>query len=270
VSGASDSQRALLTRLIEVLGADDRIESAWLSGSFGKGRGDAWSDVDVTAVVDEEDLPHCIREYGGAKNPVGDTVLIHTVHGRVVSAVRSDWERYDIVFLTPQEFRTYDRSGLRPLKLESLDLPATPPPTDPRPYQPSADALEAAIKEFLRAMGLLPVAVGRGEWLVGIEGVGLLRKALIEMMFEANGVGRNQRGGAKAINAHLTDAQRAAVEAAPLGGPSREAMIAANQTLAGLFLPLARETLAKAGGTWPQALEDATRAHLKRVMGLEI
>jgi len=117
-------------------------------------------------------------------------------------------------------------------------------------------------------MGLLPVAIGRQEWLVGVEGVGLLRKALIEMMFEANGVGRSQRGGAKAINAYLTAEQRAAVEAAPLGGASREAMIAANQALAGLFLPLARETLAKAGGTWPQALEDATRAHLRRALDI--
>lgn len=270
MGAATESQRALLGRLIEVLGEDERVESAWLSGSFGKGGGDAWSDVDITAVVDEEDLPHCIREYGGAKTPVGDTVLIHTVHGRVVSAVRSDWERYDIVFITPQEFRTYDRSGLRPLKLESLDAPAPPPRGEPRPYQPSVDALEGAIKEFLRVMGLLPVAVGRQEWLVGVEGVGLLRKALIEMMFEANGVGRGQRGGAKAMNAYLTAQQRAAVEATPLGGPSREAMIAANQALADLFLPLARETLAKAGGTWPQALEDATRAHLKRVLDMDL
>ncbi|MGA0600874.1 nucleotidyltransferase domain-containing protein [Caulobacter sp. KR2-114] len=269
MGAATESQRALLARLIEVLGEDERIESAWLSGSFGKGAGDAWSDVDVTAVVDEEDLPHCIREYGGAKTPVGDTVLIQTVHGRVVSAVRGDWERYDIVFVTPQEFRSQDRTKLRPLTLESLDLAAAPSPAEPRPYQPSVDALEGAIREFLRVMGLLPVAIGREEWLVGVEGVGLLRKALIEMMFEANGIGRGQRGGAKAVNAYLTPAQRAAVEAAPLGGPSREAMIAANQALAGLFLPLARETLAKAGGTWPQALEDATRAHLKRVLDLE-
>ena len=53
----------------------------------------------------------------------------------------------------------------------------------------------------------------------------------------------------------------------PLPGADLPSLLAANQGLADLFLPLARETLAKAGATWPQALEDATRAHLARPGG---
>jgi len=97
-----------------------------------------------------------------------------------------------------------------------------------------------------------------------------MRKALIEMMMEANGIGRNQRGGAKRLNPFLTDAQRAAVEAVPLPGADLPSLLDANQGLAALFLPLARETLAKAGATWPQALEDSTRAHLARTVGLAL
>ncbi|MBS0409161.1 MAG: nucleotidyltransferase domain-containing protein [Proteobacteria bacterium] len=267
MSTASDGQRALLQRLVEVLGADERVESAWLSGSFGRGAGDMWSDIDVTVVVDEEDLPHCVGEYGGARNPVGETEVLYTLFGRVISAVRPDWERYDLVFATIPEFRTHDKAALRPLTLASLDAPA-PPPREPKPYQPSADALEGAAREFLRILGLLPVAAGRGEWLAAQEGVGLMRKALIEMMMEANGIGRGQRGGAKRLNPFLSDAQRAAVEAIPLAGADLPSLLAANKGLADLFLPLARETLAKAGASWPQALEDATRAHLARTVGL--
>lgn len=269
MSTASDSQRALLQRLIEVLGADDRVESAWLSGSFGRGAGDIWSDIDVTVVVDEEDLPHCVGEYGGARNPVGETVVLYTLYGRVISAVRPDWERYDLVFATVPEFRTHDKAALMPLALASLEAP-TPAPREPKPYQPSADALGAMAQEFLRILGLLPVAAGRGEWLAAQEGVGLMRKALIEMMMEANGIGRGQRGGAKRLNPFLTDAQRQAVEAIPPAGADRESLLAANQALAALFLPLAKDTLAKAGAPWPQALEDATRAHLARTVGLTL
>ena len=268
MSAATAAQKALLERLIQVLEGDERVESAWLSGSFGRGDGDAWSDIDITAVVDEEDLPHCVGEYGGARDPIGGTGILFTLYGRVVSAVTPDWERYDIVFTTPQEFRTHDKAALKPLALKSLEFPPPPPPRPPKPYQPSADALTAAAREFLRILGLLPVAVGREEWLASQEGVGLLRKALIEMMMEANGFGRSQRGGAKRLNPYLTPEQRAAVEALPSPGANRADLIAANLALAALFLPLAKDTLAKAGAPWPQALEDATRRRLGETLEL--
>jgi hypothetical protein len=63
-------------------------------------------------------------------------------------------------------------------------------------------------QEFLRILGLSPGAFGRREWLMAQEGVGLLRKGLIEMMFEANGFGRAARGGAKRLNQYLTPEQR--------------------------------------------------------------
>jgi hypothetical protein len=199
---------------------------------------------------------------------VGETVLLLPLFGRIAHAVRPDWERYDLMFLTPQELRAYDQAGLKPLAAENLDAPAAPSST--KPYQPSADALQNAAQEFLRILGLLPGAVGREEWLSAQEGVGLLRKMLIELTIEANGVGRADRGGAKRLNPYLTPQQRQAIEAIPAPGANRDEIIAANQALAALFLPLARTMLASAGGTWPQALEDATRAHLHRTLGLRL
>jgi len=268
VSAATDSQRALVRRLAEVLASDVRIEATWLSGSFGRGEGDAWSDIDVIAVVDEEDRAACLAEYAGPRNPVGESVLLLPLFGRIAHAVRPDWERYDLLFLTPQELRAHDRSGLKPLTSESLDAVPQPGPT--KPYRPPADALVATAQEFLRILGLLPGAMGRKEWLSAQEGVGLLRKMLVELTIEANGVGRAQRGGAKRLNPYLTPEQRQAIEAIPQPGADRAEIIAANQALATLFLPLAREAVAGAGGAWPQALEDATRAHLQRTVGLTI
>jgi hypothetical protein len=268
VSAATDSQRALVRRLAETLAADVRIEATWLSGSFGRGDGDAWSDIDVIAVVDEDDRAACLAEYAGPRNPVGETVLLLSLFGRIAHAVRPNWERYDLLFLTSQELRAHDRTGLKPLALESLDAPATPRP--PKPHRPSADALLATTQEFLRILGLLPGAMGREEWLSAQEGVGLLRKMLIDLTIEANGVGRADRGGAKRLNPYLTPEQRQAIEAIPQPGASRAEIIAANQALAALFLPLARSIAAVGGGAWPQALEDATRAHLQRSVGLTI
>jgi predicted nucleotidyltransferase len=266
VSRATDAQRALATRLAGALGADVRIDSAWLAGSFGRGEGDAWSDIDVIAVVDAEDRAACLAEYAGAHNPVGETVVLLTLYGRIVHAVRPDWERYDIHFVTPEEFRNVDKLRLKPLAAKHLD---GPPPVELTwgAYQPTSDDVARMASEFLRIQGLAPTAVERGEWLAGQEGIGLLRKLLIELMIETNGISTAQRGGAKRLNPYLSSEQRAAVEAIPLPGPSRESFIAANQALARLFMPLAKETLARAGAAWPQALEDATRQHLTRVFG---
>lgn len=267
MSESTPAQRALLERLIAVISADDRLESAWLSGSFGRGGGDAWSDIDITAVVDEEDLPHCVAEYGGPRNPVGETVILYTLFGRVISAVTPEWERYDIVFATTQEFRSHDKAALRPLALASLDAPSAAP-KPPKPYQVSADAVLIASREFLRILGLAPVAMGRGEWLAAQEGIGLMRKALIELMIESNGIGRAQRGGAKRLNPYLTDEQRAAVEAIPQPNADRAELIAANQALAALFIPLGRRLAQESGAQWPEALEAATRRHLAETLKL--
>jgi predicted nucleotidyltransferase len=268
VSSSTEAQRALVAHLESVLAADVRLQSVWLGGSFGRGDGDAWSDIDVIAVVDEEDRPACLAEYTGARNPVGETVLLMALFGRIAHAVRPDWERYDLLFVTPAEFRAYDRRALRPLAPASLDAPAADIAWPP--HQPAPEALVASAQEFLRVLGLLPTAIGREEWLSSQEGAHLLRRMLIEMMIEANGVSRAERGGAKKLNPYLTPSQRASLEALAPPGADREALIAANVALARLFLPLAKEVLAKAGAGWPQALETATRAHLASTLAVTI
>jgi len=266
MSQATEAQRALATRLASVLAADARVDSAWLAGSFGCGDGDAWSDIDVIAVVDAEDRAACLAEYAGARNPVGETVLLRILFGRIVHAVRPDWERYDIHFVTPEEFRAVDKLRLKPLAGANLDGPPAVEVTWGA-YEPSREDVVEMTKEFLRIQGLAPTAVERGEWLAGQEGMGHLRKLLLELMIEINGISKAQRGGAKRLNPYLTREQRAAVESIQLPRPDRDSFIAANNALARLFIPLAKETLARAGAPWPQALEDTTRQHLTRVFG---
>ena len=266
MSQATDAQRALAARLAEVLAADARVDAAWLSGSFGKGEGDCWSDIDVIAVVDEEDRAGCLAEYSGKKNPVGETVLLMTLRNVIVHAVRPDWERYDLMFITRDMLRSVDNAGLKPLAPESLDAPPGPP-ISWGPYSRFPEDFANMAQEFLRVLGLAPTATERGEWLAGQEGFGILRKLLIEMMIGSNKISAGQRGGAKRVNAFLTPEQRATVEAIAYPGPDRDSFVAANAALARAFMPVAKATLADVGAPWPQALEDATRQHLTRVFG---
>jgi hypothetical protein len=258
-------QQTLIDRIKDVFLADERIDAAALSGSIGRGVDDAWSDVDVVAAVHEDDLAACVAEYGGARNPLGETVFLLTLYGRIVTAVTPAWARYDLQFVTHQEYRGLDPTGLKPLFIRSGVAPPSGGGLRAAPTAPGR--LLGQINEFLRVLGLLDVAVGREEWLVSQEGVGLLRKALIDMMVEANGR-TGDRGGVKRLRAFLTDEQRQAVEALPPPAANRESLIAANIALARLYIPLARSVAEREGVAWPEAFEAATREHLARTLGM--
>ena len=261
----TEDQHALLDQLVAALAADPRIRSAWLSGSLAKGAGDAWSDIDLTVVVDEPDLAACLRDCAAGALALPATVFSQLVHGRIFSGVTPAWSRFDLAFLTPAEFARQDDAGLRRLLGET----AAPPP---RPAGPDHDAVARVsrlIFEFLRVLGLSPVCIGRQEWLVAQQGVELLRGMLVELLLEQNGVPRAARG-AKRLNAFLSLDQRAALEALPAPAADRAALLAAQGEIARLFLAHAKPLAQRLGVTWPEAFEAATRDHLRRELGLEI
>ena len=260
----TDEHRALIERLTATLAADSRVRAAWLGGSLGQDAGDAWSDVDIVVLVEDQDRAACIADYRADHPGLPPLVLSHVVYGRVLAAITPDWERFDLSFLTAPELPSQDGAAL---KLLLGDPGQTPPP---RAQGPSAlQPLGPLVTEFLRVLGLAPVAVGRGEWLTMQQGVELLRHMLIDLMLLENQVPPGSRG-AKRLNAFLTNDQRAWLEALPPPLAEREALIAANTMLARQFLAHAKPLAAKLGTPWPTAFEDATRRHLKATLSLEI
>ena len=116
-------------------------------------------------------------------------------------------------------------------------------------------------------LGLLPIAVGRGEFIAGLTPVMLLRGYLIDLLLLQNG---SQRGGAKRLNPLLTEEQRHALLALPPLTPTREDVIAGHLACARLFLPLARRLTAERQLSYPDAFERTTLAHLQRTLGLAL
>lgn len=256
-------QQAILDQLVAALAVDPRVRSAWLSGSLARDGGDRWSDVDVTVVVDH--LPAAIAAYRSPRPDLPDQVFSQLVHGRIVSTITPDWDRFDLSFLTPAEFAAQDGAGLRRLLGEG-DLP---PPRPPSADTDAAARVTAIIYEFLRVLGLLPVAVGREEYLVAQQGFELLRRMTTDLLLEANGVPPGARG-AKRLNAYLTAEQQAALEAIVPPAAARNAVIAANREIAALFLTHARPLAETLGLEWPSAFESATRARLRADLALDI
>ena len=116
-------------------------------------------------------------------------------------------------------------------------------------------------------LGLLVVVVGREEHLVGVDGVMLLRRYLIDLMLLANG---SRRGGALHLNAFLTTEQRQVLEALPPLSPTRESVIAGNLACARAFRPLARLLMAQHGLSYPEQFERTTLEHLTRNLSVTL
>lgn len=259
-------QSALLDRLTKALGQDPRVQALWLHGSFAHGGGDAWSDIDLVAQVDAADQAACMRDYRGSRSGLPDRVHTFEVYGCIVSSVTATWERFDIVFLPEALIHKTYGPDLKPLLGTARRLDGKPD-ADVDPTAPAR--VEALILEFLRVLGLGPVAIGREEWIVCQQGLALLRSMVVDLMLDANGVSRADRG-AKRLNAFLTQEQRAAMESLAPAPAQRDDLIREQGTLGRLFLQEARPLAARLGIAWPAAFETATREHLRAQLGLEI
>jgi predicted nucleotidyltransferase len=67
---------AVLAGIVDRLSADVRVEGAWLSGSFGRGEEDAWSDLDLHVAVSDDSLDAFLVERPSLYEAVGDPVLV--------------------------------------------------------------------------------------------------------------------------------------------------------------------------------------------------
>ena len=260
------AQSDLLDRLTRALGQDSRIQALWLHGSLAHGGGDAWSDIDLVAQVDPADQAGCLKDYNASHPGLPERVHTLEVYGCIINSVTSTWERFDIVFLPETQIRKTYGAELKPLSGAAVQL-------DPKPEAETASGtaarVEALILEFLRVLGLGPVAVGRGEWIVGQQGHSLLRDMTVNLMLEGNGVPRAARG-AKRLNEYLTPEQQMALEAITPPAANRESLVESQAAIGRLFLGEARSVAARMGIDWPEAFEAATRRHLNAELSLEI
>ncbi|WP_432886733.1 nucleotidyltransferase domain-containing protein [Kribbella sp. CA-245084] len=266
-SGAADSgQQALIERAEHVLSKDDRVLGVWLVGSFGRGTHDRFSDVDLWVVVAADDAESFCDDWPKTSDEISPTVFRRALGPRVFNHITPDWLRFDVSVSTPDAIGSRTRSTAKPLyDPHGLSAGLAAPGA---PKQPDPARVESITVEFLRVLGLLPVAIGREEYVVGQSGAGLLRQMLIDLMLEDVAV--EDRGGALHLDRLLpADRQQLLASLPPLQA-TRDAVITANLTCATHFLPLARTLHTKCALPWPQPLEDAARQHLSTTLSIHL
>ena len=254
-------QRLLIDAIHGILSADDDVEAAWLSGSLGRDKGDAFSDVDVLVLVADGRLSDVVARYARNVSAIAEPVLVNPLFGgRVLNVVTADWRRFDLSFVEGGDLSRFDASALSTLFNTSG---REPPRQDQPPYQTPPKQLLKLVNEFLRVLGLLVVGSGRKEYVLGLSGVDLLRQMTFELMLEENGVRPADRGGALHRWPLLTPEQQDQLGSLAPVVADHAGILAANAALAATFLPRARQLARRIGMVWPEAFETATRRHLE-------
>lgn len=247
--------------------SDDRVAALFLGGSLGAGKGDIYSDVDMILVAVREHHAALTADVRAWAEKIVDLVIWRPPYPGLplFMAVTSEWLRFDITVTVPGRV-TGSKAGLRSL-VDHAEVWAILP--DQLPPQPlPAAQLEALIEETMRILGLLPVGMGREEYAVAVTGVGLLRANLINLMIAETEPPLPP--GAMGLRKVISPDDLAYLQAQPGVAANREAVIAASLEIAGQFLRRARVLATKVGATWPEKLEAALRAHLRREMQIEL
>lgn len=261
-------QRALIEGIQKLLRSEPRIGAAYLSGSLGKGQGDAFSDVDILAIVPDGVSAAVSADLARRLAEIANPVLVNSLFGgRVLNVVTEEWQRFDISFAEAKETGFHDAGALKELFNRS-DYVLTAKPQVP--YQTTPATVRKLVDEFLRVSGLAVVGAGRREYVLMLWGNQLLRQMAMDLMLEENGVSPAARGGALHRNPFLTDEQRAELESVPPMAANRESVLAAQAYLMSVFLPRAKRLAQAIGMEWPTAFEAATRRHLEKEIGLRL
>ncbi|WP_252912480.1 hypothetical protein [Aliihoeflea aestuarii] len=177
----------------------------------------------------------------------------------LINAITQDCLRTDVFIVKPDQMGRQTRDGLKVLFDHDRifdSLPASTNPTGPDPR-----SVKYQFEEFIRILALLPLAMGREEYLNGVTGIFHLRNLLVHLFIEETGA--PHRGGALHLDRLITDEQKEILFSLPPPVPTREALIAAHVAYAAAYLPRARRLAALWGINWPDRFEEAMWAYLK-------
>lgn len=261
------NQEALIARVTDALAVDERVRGLFLTGSFGRGTADEWSDVDLLAFVGKDEQEAVAADWRQVLEAITPIVYWNRLPWAfVLNAVSEDWLRCDLSIAAPGETRGMTQDRVKPLIDRDGVYPTLPEALPP----PQIDRrrLEGTVNEFIRVLGLTPVGVGRGEVeLVGL-GTGMLRRMLTDLLvIEMN---HADTGGMLHLSRLLDGERMALMETLPVPDPSIESALASQAALARAFLPRAKALYAELGMDWPARFEEAARKTLaKHIPGFD-
>ncbi|MBN9335437.1 nucleotidyltransferase domain-containing protein [Devosia sp.] len=154
------NQQDIVAAVNAAFADNEAVRGLFLSGSFGRGTADEWSDVDLLAIVAKDDQRGVADQFRIALNELAPVVYWNELDrgGFLINAVTEDWLRCDLNMVEPAAFGQKARNAIIPLIDRDGIFDSLPDALPPR--SPSPQALRYQINEFIRVLGLTPVAMG--------------------------------------------------------------------------------------------------------------
>ncbi len=173
----------LLERIVEALQADSRVVAAWLSGSFGRGVEDAWSDLDLHVAIEDDALAAFLDERMMLYQRIGNPTLIQ---GEMASNAMAGSRFQLVIYPGPIEVDWTIgpvSQACRPLETTIIfSRRAIPIETPPPASLEERRAQAAAALTFFWAMAPIAIKyVGRGETRRASSQIDLLTGAFIQL-----------------------------------------------------------------------------------------
>jgi hypothetical protein len=257
----------LIAGVETALRANSAVLGVFLSGSYGRGTNDGYSDVDITVVVTDMALDGFTEELERVVRQFGPLVYCCSVERLgVVNAITPEWLRFGLLASSMSSIRTKSRSILRPV-FDPSGIYGTLPERRPG-VQTDPARMASRVREFLRVFGLLPVAIGRGELIVAVTGGVLLRAMLIDLYLDRTAGQDN--GGVLHANQLLSSTDRLALEGLPPLEARRDSVVEFHLACVRQFLPVAREMCHELELRWPSELEQAAFGHVARALSVTV
>lgn len=247
------------------LADDTRVRGLFLGGSLGRGTADEWSDIDFIITTASADQLAVATAWRALLESIAPIVFWNQMDGErlVLNAITADWLRCDVAIQPAQTLLSRAKDRVKPL-LDRDGLFATLPDTMP-PKGPNPGYVRYVIHEFIRMLGLMPVAVGRGELVTMALGLGMMRDHVAGLMMQA--VTDPDPGGILHQSKVLPPEDMAVLRALPYPPLEQAALIEANLAIARVFMPRARALAEQLDIAWPDEFEAATRQRLKATLG---
>jgi hypothetical protein len=264
-------------RVIEVLEPDPRILAGYLVGGFAVGQGDAYSDVDLQFLIDDDAIEDLAATWTELLERIATPAHVGPFKGGIGgSVITAEWLHYDVVFNPVSKVDVATVEGMVPLFDKANLLPDDPVPRPDRrgaPFFP-----EAAVLHFLYMLGNMVSVVGRNEPIPLSNGVLLVRDMCLVRVFLAEQGWETTREHTfgnpfpftKRLRSYLTDEQNRVLESLPPVAATIDSGIEGYIALARAFLPRARALAERTGGSWPAAYERASVGFFERMLGVKL
>ncbi len=243
------------------------IRALFLSGSYGNGLSDEYSDIDFVLVSEDGASDAVANLWRKAVELTGEIVLWwdRTNVPVLINAITADWTRTDVVILKPDQLGRQTQNALKPLFDRDNLYERLAKDTPKR--SPDLKRFRYEVEDFIRILGLLHLAVGRDEYINGVLGVYLLRNKLVDLLIDETDA--PNRGGILHLNRLITDEQKDLLMSMPPATPNRDAMISAQLAYAEAYLPRARKRAEQLGMEWPERFEAVTWARLEETLSVQ-